>query len=359
MAIEPMDGDRALMDQYALPWIEANEDRSSDANRHLHLYRESLEKDGVKATKAVERLISSGRGQALKALEAHWARVRACFDRTTGAALDIASEILGCGDTIAIGKGRAKDIVSYLREMNPDVGTATPDAKLQRHIDVAREDLEANVTTTLTEAREGASRARAAENVVAVETVPATLSGLLGRGIGGGVGDGVRGSSGDDLPDGIRGSSGNDLPDGIRGSSGNDLPDGIGSGTGGSPFGSPFGPAPGPVGGTNAGSWNVFVDHDEHKRAADGLIKVAETIRGDTTTALARALYDLDALAASGSVGSTIAAEYTPLLNDLDLAGRALADHLSGPLRDIVLTISTDQQDTDDDNRGRFDWWRD
>ncbi|WP_017238419.1 hypothetical protein [Streptomyces sp. SS] len=348
MAIEPMDGDRALMDQYALPWIEANEGRSSDANRHLHLYRESLEKDGARATKAVERLISSGRGQALKALEAHWARVRACFDRTTGAALDIAGEILGSGDTIAIGKDRAKDIVSYLREMNPDVGTATPDAKLQRHIDVAREDLEANVTTTLTEAREGAARARAAENVVAVGTVPATLSGLLGRGIGGGVGDGVRGIGGG-VADGVRGSSGGDLPDGIRGS----------SGTGDSPFGSPFGPAPGPVAGTNAGSWNVFVDHDEHKRAADRLIKVAETIRGDTTTALARALYDLDALAASGSAGSTIAAEYTPLLNDLDLAGRALADHLSGPLRDIVLTISTDQQDTDDDNRGRFDWWRD
>ncbi|MEU4068102.1 hypothetical protein AB0F25_37880 [Streptomyces wedmorensis] len=337
MAIEPMDGDRALMEQYALPWIEADEDRTSDANRHLHLYRESLEKDGVKATKAVERLISSGRGQALKALEAHWARVRACFDRTTGAAQDIAGEIQGCGDTIAIGKDRAQEIVSYLREMNPDVGTATPDARLQRHIDVAREDLEANVTTTLTDAREGASRARAAENVVAVGTVPTTLSGLLSRGISGG--------------------------DGARGGSRSDLPDGIGSGTGdssfGSPFGSPFGSAPGPVAGTNAGSWSVFVDHDEHKRAADGLIKVAETIRGDTTTALARVLYDLDALAASGSAGSTVAAEYTPLLNDLDLAGRALADHLSGPLHDIVLTISTDQQDTDDDNRGRFDWWRD
>ncbi|MFE5907538.1 hypothetical protein ACFQ6B_00365 [Streptomyces wedmorensis] len=349
MAIEPMDGDRALMEQYALPWIEANEDRSSDANRNLHLYRESLEKDGVRATKAVERLISSGRGQALKALEGHWARVRACFDRTTGASKDIAGEILGIGDTIAIGKDRAQEIVSYLRAMNPDVGTATPDARLQRHIDVAREDLEANVTTTLTDARKGASRARAAENVVAVGTVPATLSGLLGRGISGGVGDGVRGGSGDDLPNGIRGGSGNDLPDGIRG----------GSGTGDSPFGSPFGSAPGPVAGTNAGSWSVFVDHDEHKRAADGLIKVAETLRGETTTALARVLYDLDALAASGSAGSTIAAEYTPLLNDLDLAGRALADHLSGPLHDIVLTISTDQQDTDDDNRGRFDWWRD
>ncbi|MFB6838181.1 hypothetical protein [Streptomyces sp. NPDC056361] len=337
MAVEPMDGDRAVMDQYALPWIEANEDRSSDADGHLRSYRSSLEGDGADATKAVERLISSGRGEALKALGEHWSRVNACFGQTTRAALDITSEIQTCGDTIVIGKDRAQDIVSYLRNMNPEIGTATPDAKLQRHIDVARDDLEGNVTMTLGDVRDGAARARSAEDVVALKTVPTTLAGLLGRAVGGDLG----GDQGNGIGGGIGAGAGvaGALAPGIEG----------GAGVAG---------AGGPVSGTNASSWNVFVDHDEHKRAADGLAKAAEHIRGETTTALARALYDLDALAASGSVGSAIAAEYTPLVNDLDLATRALADHLDGPLRDIVRTISTDQQDTDDDNRGRFDFWK-
>ncbi|MEX0172477.1 hypothetical protein [Streptomyces sp. LMG1-1-1.1] len=332
MAVEPMEGDRAVMDQYALPWIEANEDRSSDADGHLRTYLSSLEGDGADATKAVERLISSGRGEALKALGEHWSRVHACFGQTTRAALDIASEIQSCGDTIVIGKDRAQDIVSYLRDMNPDVGTATPDARLQRHIDVARDDLEGNVTMTLGDAREGAARARSAEDVVALKTVPTTLAGLLGRAVGGDLGSGNGIAGGIGAGAGVAGA----LAPGVEGGAG----------------------VAGPVSGTNAGNWNVFVDHDEHKRAADGLAKAAEHLRGDTTTALARALYDLDALAASGSVGSAVAAEYTPLVHDLDLATRALADHLDGPLRDVVRTISTDQQDTDDDNRGRFDFWK-
>ncbi|MFJ5834571.1 hypothetical protein [Streptomyces sp. NPDC093089] len=351
MAVEPMDGDRALMDQYALPWIEANEDRSSDADDHLRGYRSSLEGDGADATKAVERLVSSGRGEAVKALGEHWSRVKACFGQTTRAALDITSEIQACGDTIVIGKHRAQDIVSYLRNMNPDIGTATPDAKLQRHIDVARDDLESNVTTTLGDVRDGANRARSTADVTALKTVPTTLAGLLGRAIGGDLGgnpgNGIDGGIGGGIGNGIGGGIGS----GIGGGIGNGIGGGIGAGTGVAGAGSPFS-------GTNASSWSIFVDHDEHKRAADGLAKAAEHIRGETTTALARALYDLDALAAGGSVGSAIAAEYTPLVNDLDLATRALADHLDGPLRDVVRTISTDQQDTDDDNRGRFDFWK-
>ncbi|CAM5333484.1 hypothetical protein [Streptomyces narbonensis] len=69
---------------------------------------------------------------------------------------------------------------------------------------------------------------------------------------------------------------------------------------------------------------------------------------------LARAQYNLDTLAASGSLGASVAADYAPLLDHLDSATRALADHLNGPLRDLVLSMSTDQQKTDEDDRDRF-----
>ncbi|MFE2015686.1 hypothetical protein [Streptomyces sp. NPDC059491] len=332
MAVERTDEEAALMRRYALPWIEANEDRSGDADRNLRAYASSLGDDAADADKAVERLLSSGRGEAMKALEEHWSRVRSCFGRTTRATIEIAAGVQSCGDTIVIGKHRAQQIVGYLAAIHPDLATTPPDAALRRHVDVAREDLEENVRTTTADAHDSASRARGSADVAALPSVPAALGGASG-----GVGPGVGGGSG------VAGATGGGA-DGL----------GAGAGIAGAAGARHADPLAGTTAGTTAGNWNVFVDHDEHRRAADGLTKAAEHLRGKTTTALARAVYDLDALAASGSLGAAVAADYSPLLADLDLATRALADHLDGPLRAMVVAVAEDQQDTDDARRDRF-----
>ncbi|MGW6389580.1 hypothetical protein ACWFR1_03540 [Streptomyces sp. NPDC055103] len=87
MAIEPTADERSLIDQYGLDWIEADEDRSSAAADALRSYASSLEDDGVKATKAVQRLLSSGKGEAMNALEEHWSRVNAFFGQANRAAV--------------------------------------------------------------------------------------------------------------------------------------------------------------------------------------------------------------------------------------------------------------------------------
>ncbi|MFE0653657.1 hypothetical protein ACFVZH_34365 [Streptomyces sp. NPDC059534] len=359
MAIERTDEDKALMRQYALPWIEANEDRSSDADDRLRSYSSSLGNDGADANKAVERLLSSGRGEAMKALEEHWARVHTCFGQTAGAAIEIAAGIQSCGDTIAIGKHRAQDIVAYLRNIHPDIATTPPDSTLQRHIDVSREDLEENVRTTTADAHAGASLVRGAADVVALPTIPALLGGASGGvapGVGGGAG--IAGATGGGIGAGagIAGAGGA-AGGAAGGGAGGGAEGGIGPGAGIARGGDAS--HPGRLSGTTASSWNVFVDHDEHKRAADGLAKAAEHLRGKTTTTLARAMYDLDALAASGSLGAAIAADYTPLLDALDSAARALADHLDGPLRDSVRAVAKEQKETDETRRGRFGFWND
>ncbi|MCX5392295.1 hypothetical protein [Streptomyces sp. NBC_00094] len=359
MAIEPTGDEQALVDQYALPWIEANEDRSSDADVHLRSYASSLENDGADATKAVERLLSSGRGEAMKALDEHWARVHAYFGRTARAAVTIASGIGECGDVIVVGKHRAQDLIAHFAAVRPTVGNDAQHRMLQQQADATRRDLRESAATALSDTRAGAARAQADPDVATLGTIPAHLAGLLGGGAGGGLGQGI----GTGIAAGVAGISGG-VGAGVAGISG-----GVGAGVagiaggggragmtgdgGGAGDGGVSGGA-GPQVGANARSWNVFVDHDEHKRAADGLTRTAENIRGKTTTTLARARFDLDALAASGSLGASIAADYAPLLDHLDSATQALAGHLHGPLRNLVLSMSTGQKKTDEANRDRL-----
>ncbi|MEU3481247.1 hypothetical protein ACI2LO_11100 [Streptomyces sp. NPDC033754] len=365
MAIEPTAGEQALVDQYALPWIEANEDGSSAADGSLRSYASSLENDGADATKAVQRLVSSGKGEALKALEAHWSRVHAYFVQTTRAAIAIAAEIQASGDTIVIGKHRAQDLIAHLSTSGAG---ASDDAQhtmlMERQADITRQDLQANAKTALSETKAGAARAQGDPDVATLGSIPSTLAGLLGgaegglgrgAGAGGGVANGI--GAGGGVANGIGVGAG--VAAGIAGAGGSSGMRGD-DGGGGDGVGGPGGSAGmrgqhgSPQVGTNAGQWNIFLDHDEHKRAANSLAAAAEKLYGRTTQALARARYDLDTLSAGGSLGASITADYAPLLDDLDGATRALANHLDGPLRDLVLSISTDQQKTDEANRDRL-----
>ncbi|MEU2243125.1 hypothetical protein ABZ572_27345 [Streptomyces sp. NPDC018338] len=373
MAIEPTAGEQALIDQYALPWIEANEDGSSAADGGLRSYASSLENDGADATKAVQRLVSSGKGEALKALEGHWSRVHGYFGQTHRAAIAIAAEIQASGDTIVIGKHRALDLIAHLSTSGAGASNDAQHTMLmERQADITRQDLQANVKTTLSEAKAGAARAQGDPDVATLGSIPSTLAGLLGgaegglgRGAGGGVADGI--GAGGGVADGI-GTGGADgigvgagVAAGIAGAGGSSGMRGD-DGGGGDGVGGPGGSAGmrgqhgSPQVGTNAGQWNIFLDHDEHKRAANSLAAAAEKLYGRTTQALARARYDLDTLSAGGSLGASITADYAPLFDDLDGATRALANHLDGPLRDLVLGISTDQQKTDEANRDRIGW---
>ncbi|MFC9704110.1 hypothetical protein ACFTWD_25820 [Streptomyces sp. NPDC056943] len=357
MAIEPTAGEQALIDQYALPWIEANEDGSSAADGNLRSYASSLENDGADATKAVQRLVSSGKGEALKALERHWSRVHAYFGQTTRAAIAIAAEIQASGDTIVIGKHRAQDLIAHLSTSGAGARTDSQQTMLmERQADITRQDLQANAKTTLAEAKAGAARAQGDPDVATLGSIPSTLAGLLGgaegglgRGIGagGGVANGIGAGAG--VAAGIAGAGGSQ---GMRGhdEGGSDGVHGPGGSTG------MDGHRGSPQVGTNAGKWNIFLDHDEHKRAANSLAAAAEKLYGQTTQTLARARYDLDTLSAGGSLGAAVTADYAPLLDHLDGATRALANHLDGPLRDLVLSISTDQQKTDEANRDRIGW---
>ncbi|MFE7551242.1 hypothetical protein [Streptomyces gardneri] len=348
MAIEPSAQEQGLIDQYALAWIEANEDRTVSAGGHLRSYAESLEKERADATKAVERLISSGKGEALKALDEHWGRVKDLFSQTGRAAIVIAVEIQGHGDTIVIGKHHAQDLLAHLASTPAGIGStdAEQSRPKEQQAVITRQELQVNADTALTDTKAGAARAKGDPDVTALGGIPATVAGLLG---GGGTGRGI----GTGVAPGIAGGA----EGGMNGIAGGGAGGGAGSGGGGWGIrGSSESAHGNPQVGTNAGNWSIFVNQDEHKRAANGLSTTAEDLYGTTTQSLARARHDLDTLAAGGSLGASIAAGHTPLLDQLDSATRALADHLDGPLRDLVLSMSTDQQKTDEANGERIGW---
>ncbi|MFC9593175.1 hypothetical protein ACFTUC_25760 [Streptomyces sp. NPDC056944] len=306
MALERSDADKGLMDVYALPWVEANEDDAHAAADRMRPFGSAFANDRADAAKAVERLVSSGQGEAVKALEEHWAGVSAQFAQVSTAAGAIADGTDSCGDIVRAAKNAVLDLVSNLRatispigegEM-PSISDATRQARAAE-ADRARPRFRAEVDSATT---------RGEEHIRAVRNGVGALRSIAG------------------LPAGT----------GRRSSDSMHLASAGGSWWGG----------------------DLFHDEDEHTRARKRLGEIADHIRDTSSLPLAQAGLHLTELGASGPLGASLAGGLRPLLDDLVLASRALADHLTGPLSDAIKAAAEDQKRRDDDLKRRFGWMR-
>ncbi|MFJ9429492.1 WXG100 family type VII secretion target [Streptomyces sp. NPDC101490] len=366
MTIERTHGERALMDEHGLPWPTADEDAAGRAGTGLRTCADHLADDGADTAKVLQRLLSGGRGEAADALAAHGARVRGHFARTNEAAVVIASELLNCGDVIAVHKDAARDTVARLAAAlpppSPVPGSIRPplDAARRNAVEGARAGLRSIEAEAFDGCAARATAARADPAVAGLPDVPADLAGRR-RATGGGTGPGITGGTGI-VGGGGAGGGAVGGGGGVVGGGGGAVGSGSGAvGGGGAVVGAGrlpsdrlLGELPGhgpPVG----TPWSLRVDFQEHARAATRLSEIADRISGRTTNALSRALHDLEELRRSGSLGASAAAGFAPLLDDLDRAVRALGRHLSGPLRDAVRAAGQDQERTEDAHRQRFD----
>ncbi|MER7946527.1 hypothetical protein ABTY59_03915 [Streptomyces sp. NPDC096079] len=312
MARERSDADKGLMESHALPWVEANEDDAHAAADRMRPFGSTFTDDRADAAKAVERLVSSGQGEATKALEEHWAGIAAQFSQVSTAAGTIADGLDSCGDIVVASKKAVLDLVHNLRRTISPIGEgempSISDASVRAiaaEADAARPRIQAEVDSAATRGDEHVKSVRGEVGVLR------TIAGLP-AGSGTGAGAGKRGADSMHLAS---------------------------------------------AGGTWWGG-DLFHDEDEHTRARKRLGEIADHIRDTSSLPLAQAGLHLTELGASGALGASLAAGLRPLLDDLVLAARALADHLTGPLSDAIKAAADEQKRQEDDLRQRFGFWR-
>lgn len=312
MAIERSAADKGLMDEYALPWVEANEDDAQASAERLRPFGPKFANDRADAAKAVGRLVSSGEGEAVKALEEHWNGVARQFTQVSTAAGLIADGLESCGDIVRSSKNAVLDLVANLRTVISPIGEdempSISDASRQAmaaEAEKARPRFVSEVASATTRGDEHVKRVRGYGDVAALKSI-------AGLPAGGGSGTGTGRRAADSMHLASAGSS----------------------------------------------WWNgdLFHDEDEHTRARKRLGEIADHIRDTSSLPLAQAGLHLTELGASGPLGASLAGGLRLLLDDLVLASRALADHLTGPLSDAIKAAAEDQKRREDELRRRFGW---
>lgn len=305
----------ALITQY-LARVEADQEPYYSVASSLRGYAESIWSDAGDANQHVQRLLSSGRGEALDALGQQWDKVMN---------QDVLSISQAAGVTATAAEAIALDIAT---------------AKVQI-IQIAAEC----ATTTVAGLAGGALTFGAADGIVAAaianaqtmsrvavsqcaQSITSTLSSLQRNpsvapleSIAAGLAGGIGGQARDGVADAGTGHAwGKDL----------------GSGSG------------------RAIAEGISVDHAEHERAAGRLREVAVEVHGKTAGRLSEAANHHATAAASGELGAAIASVLDTVLNNLDKGTDAFGDYLSGALPDGILVISSSQQATDDASRKRI-----
>ncbi|AJF66538.1 hypothetical protein SVTN_21310 [Streptomyces vietnamensis] len=302
------------MEQYALPWVEANEDDAHAAADRMRPFGSKFADDRADAAKAVERLVSSGQGEATKALEEHWADLSGRFAQVSTAAGVIADGMDSCGDIVRSSKDAVLNLVHSLRWTISPIG----EAEMPSISDAGKQAMaaEADKVRPRIQAEVDSATTRGDERVkgVRVDGYVRSLRSIAGLPAGSGSGSGTGKRAADSMHLASAG-----------------------------------------------GSWwdgDLRHDEDEHTRARKRLGEIADHIRDTSSLPLAQAGLHLTELGASGTLGATLAAGLRPLLDDLVLASRALADHLTGPLSGAIKAAAEEQKRQDDELQKRFGWRR-
>ncbi|MFD9242472.1 hypothetical protein ACFV0D_11190 [Streptomyces sp. NPDC059556] len=308
---------RTLVDEL-LVQPEADQEPYYAAAGRLRGFSESIWSDAAEANVCLQRLLSSGTGEAMDALAEHWDKVMHQDVRSVStAAANTSTAMTVIADHIAAAEAQIVQVAAEcaLSTAAELVGGA-----------LVFGAAEAVVTANVAQAQQSAR---------------AVLSGRV-KGIASTLSDLVR----DPAVAALEGIAAG-LAGGIGGGAGGQEP-----GAGGGGTGRAWGRLV-PEGGRAVGT-GVRVDHAEHERAARRLREVATLVLGTTSGTLAAAASDHATAAAGGSLAAEIALTLGTVLDHLSKATNAFGDHLNGALPDGVLRISGDQRNTDHGNARRM-----
>ncbi|MBW5483996.1 type IV secretion protein Rhs [Streptomyces bambusae] len=304
----------------------------------LREFADDLEDDGQLANNHFERLLSSGEGESIKALNEHWAKVKGKHLKDiVSAARTIAKALDGAATAIEVMKGKAlielgvlagqtglaMALIPVTGGLSALLGTAAiafTKKQLLKLLTDAAEEAVAHVVAAMTEPAVAALEGMAADLVVQLGSMAIGLQ------------DGV------DLDQTKQAGK-----DGFK--------DGVQSGKESLHLASAGG---GSGGGGGSGLSDLFIDHDEHDRAHGKLTGVSTNIHGKTTSKLTKAKTAHGRTRGRDSIAQAIDPVADKAIGALVKATKQVGDHMGKTLPKAVKQISTDHKNNDDDLAARL-----
>ncbi|MEU8765019.1 RHS repeat-associated core domain-containing protein [Streptomyces sp. NPDC048659] len=326
-----------LLDIIGVAWPNVDEDAYRDMADALREFAGDLEDDGQLANNHFERLLSSGQGESLDALNEHWQKVKgkhvkdiAGAARTIAGALDTAATAITTMKGLAMGQlawlaGEAGislaliPVTGGLSMLLGGTAIRLTQEAVKRLIKECAEEVVGYIVSAMAEPAVAALEGMAADLVVQLGAVAIGLQ------------DGV------DL-DQTKDAGKEGFKDGVQ--SGKDAMHLASAGGGGK--------------GPGSGLKNLHIEHDEHTHASTQLNAVSAGIHGKTAGKLAKAKTAHGRARGKDSIADAIDPVADKALEALTKAAKTMGDHVGQTLPKVVKQISVDHKNTDDNLRDRF-----
>ncbi|MFF1416136.1 RHS repeat-associated core domain-containing protein [Streptomyces sp. NPDC058280] len=342
MAVTVPEWADVLLDLIGVSWPNVDEDAYRDMADALREFAEDLEDDGQLANNHVQRLISSGYGEALDALNGHWGKVKdkhikdiASAARTIAGALDTAATAIEGMKLAAIVQlgylageaGIALSLIPVTGGLSMLFGAAAMRATqevVKRLIKEGAEEAVGYIVSAMTEPAVAALESLAADLVVQL--------GATALGVQDGVDlDQAKQAGTDGFKEGVQGSK-----DAMN------LASAGGSGGGGG------------AGGKGGPGKGFHIEHGEHDFAFTQLNGVSVNMHGKTAGKLSKAKTAHGRTRGRDSIAEVIDPVADKAMDALEKAVKTMGDHVGQTLPKAVKQISTDHKSNDDDIRARL-----
>ncbi|QES22098.1 RHS repeat-associated core domain-containing protein [Streptomyces venezuelae] len=336
MAVTVPDWADTLLDLIGVSWPNVDEDAYRDMADSLREFAGDIEDDGHMANQHVQRLLSSGHGEALDAVNQHWGQVKdkhikdiAGAARTIAGALDNAAVAIEAMKYAALGHlgvlaGKAGvslaliPLTGGLSMLLGSVAIAAAQQAIRQGIKECMKEVVGYIVSSMTEPAVAALESMAADLVVQI--------GADALGLQDGVDMNQVGQAGrDGFDEGVTGAK-----DALHLASAGPGNGGPGAGKG------------------------VHIDHDEHDRAGTKLNTVSVGVHGKTRDKLTKAKSHHGRARGKDDIAGALDPVIDKAMEALGKATKTMGDHIGTTLPKAVKDISDSQKRTDQDLRDRF-----
>ncbi|KQX50768.1 MULTISPECIES: RHS repeat-associated core domain-containing protein [unclassified Streptomyces] len=338
MAVTVPDWADTLLDLVGVNWPNVDEDAYREMADALREFADDLADDGQLANNHMERLLSSGHGEAMDALNAHWTKVKGkhlkdmvSAARTIADALDLAAGAIEGMKWKAVAElgvlagqtGLAMALIPVTGGLSALLGAgaiALTKKQLLKLITAAMEEAVGHIVAVMTE-----PVVAALENMAADLVVQVSMDAL-------GVQDGVdlnqtKQAGKDGFDEGVQGAK-----DGLNLAS-------AGGGGGG---------------GGRGGGKGFHIEHDEHDNAGTKLNGVSVGIHGKTAGKLTKAKGAQRRNKGRDDIADALDPVIEKAMGALVKSAKTMGDHVGETLPRAVKRISKDHKTNDDNIRDRL-----
>ncbi|MFF5761917.1 DUF6531 domain-containing protein [Streptomyces tanashiensis] len=334
MAVTVPDWADTLLDLVGVNWPNVDEDAYREMADALREFADDLADDGQLANNHMERLLSSGHGEAMDALNEHWTKVKGkhlkdmvSAARTIADALDMvagAIEVMKGKALVELGvlagqTGLAMALIPVTGGLSALLGAgaiAFTKKQLLKLITAAMEEAVAHVVSVMTE-----PVVAALENMAADLVVQVSMDAL-------GVQNGV------DL-DRTKQAGKDGFDEGVQGAK-----EGLNLASAG--------------GGGGGGGKGFHIEHDEHDQAGTRLNGVSAGIHGRTAGKLTKAKGHQGRNKGRDDIADALDPVIEKAMGALVKSAKTMGDHIGDTLPKAVKQISKDHKNNDDDTAARI-----